>query len=1576
MTATRRRLAITLLLVVGALLLVVVGTSWLIVRLWGPSLTASRIATPITEGTGRPAHVDGVVLEPLRGRVQITGLTVSGQREPLVRVERIDVGVRIESLWRRELVVGIAVQGASVRLRPDPQPDPTAPSPPPFEMPERFKLGPITARLASIRVERSELRFEDPATGLTLGFDGLGAEGRPDRGGLELTARADALHFRVANFEERLERLSAEGRIDGARILVRRLALDDGRHEITATGAIDSPWSTAPALRGEATARLALGPLAQRLSAAIPVDGTATIDLTLAGALARPVVAGRLSVERLDVAGVEARDLSASLRLDDRALTVADVAGRVLGGQLQASLTMPAGRPNDTQARFRLDDAEASALARIRGAPLDVRGRLALDGEARGDLARPSSLSGQLRVDGSELSLPGALARLGVGRLGASIRMAAGQIISDVEGRWPSARLTANARLEPDQRLRVEARATADLSPLPGWDPGDSIVVATRGEGRWPQVTLNAEADLARPALRRDAGRVDLSLVPVAGRPPRWSGTLRSGRLALPWAEIADLHGALALSAEALEISRVVARVAGIPVEGSGRWAWRGIGDVRLDAGPVALARLPGVPSDLALDGSARAKIQMSLGAAGAHGTARVDAERVSVAKVALGRGTGEAVVQGRRLDASLKFPERQLEMSARGELAPGQALAVRMVLQSFDLASLAAPPPAGQEGMLRGMISASADLAIPTDAPRNLQGSLTLQPMTLIVAGSSWSSPAAIVARVDGQRATLEPARLVGPAGAITASGVVWHAGGRPLVSVTLDARLGALTPAFGLDGRMRAEAELSGDAGAVAGTRAQARIDGEGITLPGPLARLGTGTSHADLQLADGVVSIANGDVVFPGLAGEVAGRIHLDGRVALDARATARAEQLGAGLGWRNSSGTATATAMLRGTLNRPDGEVRIASERLALAGVAIERIDASARLDGGTVRLDRLTARVLGAPLRAHGEWTPSGTGRAELEAGPLALAEVSGLPERLALGGALSLRAEAAVERGALKARASAQVKDARAAGLALGAGRFTARVDGRRLEANLDLAERRITGSADGALEPGGAIDAALDISTVELAPLFRHLSGNPEVDVEGSAAGRVTARVPWDRAAALTARVRFDPVTLRSRGAGVEGKGHIAASWENGALRLEQAELAGSAGTARASGALGPDGRLEARLDARLLLSGLLAPVTNVSGAEGTVAVQAQVTGTLAEPSLRGEGSLTGGRIALRGLGALRDMTARVVATPGGGIRLVDATAALGAGSLRATGEAALAGRALGVYRVRLTARDVPLRPLEGLDTLWNADLELGGVPGRPLLSGEARLVRGTYSRDLVTLSALTQPEQATAAGGAGLPLSIRASLDDNLLVRTSLARMRVGGTLTIRGTTAAPIILGVVEARDGTLILRGQRYQLERAVVRFADPRRIDPVLDVTAITRIRDYDVTMRLTGHVRDIDMRLTSSPSLPRDQLLSLVAFGTTAGETGQGAAGAFAGEAATLVIRELLDLSGGGENPLPAPLRAIMERTRVSYTQNSEDIGRIGIRVEYEVTGPFLLAGERTSQGYYVIDGVVRLRFR
>ena len=170
--------------------------------------------------------------------------------------------------------------------------------------------------------------------------------------------------------------------------------------------------------------------------------------------------------------------------------------------------------------------------------------------------------------------------------------------------------------------------------------------------------------------------------------------------------------------------------------------------------------------------------------------------------------------------------------------------------------------------------------------------------------------------------------------------------------------------------------------------------------------------------------------------------------------------------------------------------------------------------------------------------------------------------------------------------------------------------------------------------------------------------------------------------------------------------------------------------------------------------------LAALLAPVTDVSGAEGTVTVQAQVTGTSAEPSVRGEGSLTGGRIALRGLPTpLRDITARVVATPGS-IRLVDATAALGAGTFGRRARPRCRGGRSASTGCGSPARDVPLRPLEGLDTLWNADLELGGAEGRvPPVGRGAPRARHLLARPRHPVGAHRAGARRRRAGRAGFP-------------------------------------------------------------------------------------------------------------------------------------------------------------------------------------------------------------------------
>jgi translocation and assembly module TamB len=303
----------------------------------------------------------------------------------------------------------------------------------------------------------------------------------------------------------------------------------------------------------------------------------------------------------------------------------------------------------------------------------------------------------------------------------------------------------------------------------------------------------------------------------------------------------------------------------------------------------------------------------------------------------------------------------------------------------------------------------------------------------------------------------------------------------------------------------------------------------------------------------------------------------------------------------------------------------------------------------------------------------------------------------------------------------------------------------------------------------------------------------------------------------------------------------------------------------------------------------------------------------------------------------------------------------------------------------------VAITARGVSLVEVEGIETAWNADVTLTGQGSRGLVRGQAHLVRGTYTRDLSIVTMLIQESarEQPMEWGRELALQLDLSLDDNLVVRSPQARLRAGGTLHLGGTVTQPVVLGTVETQDGRITFRRNRFTIENAVVHFDDPRRINPYLDVRATTRIRTYDITMRLSGRVEDLTIRLSSEPPLPQEDLLALVTLGSTRAELGSSGGLTFAGEAAQLLTRELLGLEPStpivdvlefgktdtGQNQFRVGKR-LGDKTTVIYSGSFAEGGQQKLRVEYQIIGPLLLAGEQSFTGGVGGDVIVRLRFR
>ena len=116
-------------------------------------------------------------------------------------------------------------------------------------------------------------------------------------------------------------------------------------------------------------------------------------------------------------------------------------------------------------------------------------------------------------------------------------------------------------------------------------------------------------------------------------------------------------------------------------------------------------------------------------------------------------------------------------------------------------------------------------------------------------------------------------------------------------------------------------------------------------------------------------------------------------------------------------------------------------------------------------------------------------------------------------------------------------------------------------------------------------------------------------------------------------------------------------------------------------------------------------------------------------------------------------------------------------------------------------------------------------------------------------------------------------------------LTVQTSLAKLSGDADLRLRGTAMRPVLLGRINIAEGDINLNGTKYHLDRGDVTFANPVRIDPILDMEATTRVRDFDITIGLHGTMEKLTTTYRSDPPLSSDDIIALLAFGRTQEES-------------------------------------------------------------------------------------------
>ncbi|WP_374409144.1 translocation/assembly module TamB domain-containing protein [Pelagerythrobacter sp.] len=449
----------------------------------------------------------------------------------------------------------------------------------------------------------------------------------------------------------------------------------------------------------------------------------------------------------------------------------------------------------------------------------------------------------------------------------------------------------------------------------------------------------------------------------------------------------------------------------------------------------------------------------------------------------------------------------------------------------------------------------------------------------------------------------------------------------------------------------------------------------------------------------------------------------------------------------------------------------------------------------------------------------------------------------------------------------------------------------------------------------------GGTISGVVDFSTGGSGLP----TGNVRVQVDGlTRSGLVLSSSPVDLS--LVARLSEDRLETRAvidQGAARRGRlqGRISGLPQTGALsdRLRAGSLAAQL-------------RYSGPADALWRLAGI-----DTFDLTGPMRLSANVTGTLAEPQVRGsmasddlrvQSGLSGTDIAgvsVRGdfSGSRLRLTRFSGTTPNGGT---------------VTGSGMVTLRDLGQrgpqIDIRAAASNARLLNANGLSATVTGPLRIvsngvGGTIAGRLLVNRASWTLGSAAaaQDLPRINTreINAPADIAPAAAASAPW--RYLIDARAPSRIDVDGMGLDSewraNVRVRGTTADPRVGGSAQVVRGDYTFAGTTFELTRGQIEFDESGPIDPRLDIRAETERDGLSVIVLVQGNAMQPEITFNSSPALPEEEILARLLFGGSI--TGLSATDALQLGAAVASLR-----GGGGMDPINQLRTAIgLDRLRL-----------------------------------------------
>jgi translocation and assembly module TamB len=557
-------------------------------------------------------------------------------------------------------------------------------------------------------------------------------------------------------------------------------------------------------------------------------------------------------------------------------------------------------------------------------------------------------------------------------------------------------------------------------------------------------------------------------------------------------------------------------------------------------------------------------------------------------------------------------------------------------------------------------------------------------------------------------------------------------------------------------------------------------------------------------------------------------------------------------------------------------------------------------------------------------------------------------------------------------------------------GLTVGAdkeGDFHAEVesDGKNAQVtvNSEMSKGELTGQLDVGLTGDGLISGNLTVKEFDLDALITASLHLKDLTRPSVVNGVFTISGALRKPDSIEVKVNISDISFDYQFVQLQNEGPIQIVYHRNEVRIERAHIHGP----------NTDMNLSGGINLRFA-TGLLPELE----AQGEADVNASVEGTISKPRITGRANVrdasahysdfpvglshVNGNLVFDQSRLLFD---RVTAESGGGQLTLSGSLSYGLGPMR--------------YEINAVTPQVRVRYPPGMSWLIGGSLQLAGTQDAAILSGRIQVQRLLFAQGVDLASFFASSAQtgvvaiSTSAFMRNLTFDVSGHTSAGARIEWGGAHVEIDGDLHLRGTWDRPVLLGHIHLLGGEMAFRGNNFTLTRGDLNFANPFRLDPVLNIEATSVISQYQVTINFTGPASRLVLNYRSDPPLPDSDIVALLALGSTGQESALRSQSAGQNYGATALLSEAISTGFGGrieklfgisqfrvdpflagtatESNAAARVTIVEQVSRdltITYSSNAASDQEQLIQVEYHLKRDVSIIFLRDINGSYALD--------